>query len=270
MSARVRIDTDVAFGTGGDRELRCDVYSPPEPVEGAAAVVLVHGGAWRSGDRTQLRGYGILLGRMGYVCIAPEYRLTPEAAWPAQIHDVKAAVRWVRSHADQLGVDPGRIAVQGNSAGAHLALLVAATPGIEEFEGDGGSPGIDTSVGAVMAIYPPTRFATRPGVRGAVPLAALTEAGDDTIALAASPLSHVGPDHPPTLLIHGTADATVPWQASLVLHEALMAAGVPVDLHLVADQPHAFDAGPEFGRQCAAEMGLFLSRFLDRSGILGA
>ena len=259
---QVTIESDVVFGTGGGRELRCDIYTPPGLVEAAPAVILVHGGGWQSGDRTQLRGYGILLGRLGYVCVAPEYRLTPESPWPAQIHDVKAAIRWVRAQSDRLGIDPDRIALEGNSAGAHLALLAATTPGDDRFEGDGGSPGVDTSVRAVMAVYPPTAFSHGPRTPGAVPLAALTDSGDDETAHAASPLSYVSPHHPPTLLIHGTADTTVPPKASLLLYQALVEAGVPVDLHFYAEQPHAFDALPAFGRQCAAEMGLFLSRYL--------
>ncbi len=94
---RVTIEEDVVFGTGGGRDLKCDVYTPPGGPASAPAVLLVHGGGWRNGDRTQLRGYGILLGREGYLCVASEYRLSGEAKWPAQIHDVKAALRRMRA-----------------------------------------------------------------------------------------------------------------------------------------------------------------------------
>src|SRR5687767_4110747 len=124
---RVTVEEGVVYGTAGagGRDLVCDVYRPPGdvPAGGAPAVLLVHGGSWRQGDRSQLKGYGILLGRAGYVCVAPEYRLLGEAPWPAAIEDVKAAIRWVRASASSLGVDASRIAVEGNSAGAHLALL---------------------------------------------------------------------------------------------------------------------------------------------------
>lgn len=260
---RVTVEKDVVFGTGGGRDLRCDVYTPPGAGGGGApAVILVHGGAWRQGDRTQLAGYGILLGRAGYVCIAPEYRLTPESPWPAQIHDVKAAIRWTRANADRLGIDPNRIAIEGNSAGAHLALLAAGTPTHTDLEGTGGNGGVPTHVAAALGVYPPTLFSHGPRQRGAVPLGALTDAGDDEVARQAGPLSHVSADFPPTMLIHGTADTTVPPLASIVMYEALVAAGVPVELHMYAEQPHAFDAAPAFGRQCAAEMLLFLDRYL--------
>ncbi|MFP3906649.1 MAG: alpha/beta hydrolase fold domain-containing protein [Acidimicrobiales bacterium] len=259
---RVRIESDVVFGTGAGRELRCDIYTPPGTPSQAPGVLLVHGGAWRQGDRTQLRGYGILLGRMGYVCVAPEYRLTPESPWPAQIHDVKAAIRWVRANAERLGIDPDRIAIEGNSAGAHLALLAAGTPGVDELEGEGGTPGVSTEVAAAVGIYTPTLFSHGPRRPGAVPLMALSDAGDAEVARRASPVTHVTADFPPTMLIHGTDDTTVPPKASLLMYDALVDAGVPVELHMYAEQQHAFDATPAFGRQCAAEMDLFLSRYL--------
>ena len=258
---RVTIDEDVVFGTGGGRELRCDVYRPPS-VGPVPAVLLVHGGSWRHGDRTQLRGYGILLGRAGYVCVASEYRLLPEAPWPAQIHDVKAALRWMRANADELGIDPHRIAVEGNSAGAHLALLAAGTPGHPDLEGEGGNPGTPTHVSAAIGVYAPTLFSHGDQQRGSITLASLIEAGTAEAAAAASPLTHVRPGFPPTLLIHGTQDELVPVHASLVMYEALAEAGVPAELHLYADQLHAFDATPAFGRQCAAEMQLFLDRYV--------
>jgi acetyl esterase/lipase len=267
---RVTIEQDVVYGTAGPggRDLRCDVYTPPGVGAGSAApaVLIVHGGAWRSGDKSQLRGDGILLGRAGYVCVAPEYRLVGESPWPAAIHDVKAALRWVRASASELGVDPDRIAIEGNSAGAHLALLTAATPGLPEFEGEGGNAGVSTAVAAVAAVYPPVLFfdpSTSPAPSGSTPMVALVDDGGTAeSARLASPLAHVTADFPPTLLVHGSGDAVVPISASVRMYEALVEAGVPADLHLYAEQPHAFDAQPSFGRQVAAEMLLFLDRYV--------
>lgn len=258
-SGRVTIDEGVVFGTGGGRELRADVFRPPGQDGPAPAVLLLHGGGWQIGDRSQLRGYGVLLGRAGYVCVASEYRLLPEARWPAQIHDVKTALRWMRAEADALGIDPERIAVEGNSAGGHLALLAAGTPEVADFEGDGGNPGIPTTVAAALAIYPPTLLPRVPGELGTV--AALHGEPDDAGAMA-SPLRHVGPGFPPTVLLHGGADELVPVAASTRMYEALVQAGVPADLHIYAGQPHGFDAEPAHGRACAAQMLLFLDRYV--------
>ncbi len=122
---RVTIERDIVFGRGGGRELKCDLYIPPQQRAGAPAVLLIHGGGWRQGDREQLRGYGIRLGRAGFVCAACEYRLSGEAKWPAHIHDVKAALRWMRANSERLGIDPAQIAVSGNSAGGSFSIIAS-------------------------------------------------------------------------------------------------------------------------------------------------
>lgn len=261
---RVRIEEGVVFGEADGAPLRADVFHPPHLDRPAPAVLLLHGGAWRMGDRTQLRGYGLRLGREGYVCVASEYRLAPGAAWPAQIHDAKAAVRWMRGNADALGIDQRRIAASGNSAGGHLALLLGGTAGIEAFEGDSGTPGVAADVAAVIAVYPPTRLPRVPSeITGeAGELDDDDGGGGGEAAALASPVNHAAAGFPPTLLVHGAADELVPVRASFLMYERLVAAGVPVDLHVYADQVHAFDADPAFGRLCAAEMASFLGRYL--------
>lgn len=262
---RVEIREGIVFDERGGRELRCDVYEPPDAVRNGAAVLLLHGGSWQNGDRRQLGGYGILLAREGYLCVTSEYRLLPDHGWPAQIHDAKAAVRWMRSSAAELGIDPERIVVEGNSAGGHLALLVAGTAGMEEVAGPAYA-GVPDHVAAVMAIYAPTvltipkKTVTTEG--GSLMMASFGE-GEEGLrnAQLASPITHAGPAFPPTLLIHGTADVVVPARSSVIMYDALMAHNVPVDLHLIAGQPHAFDAQSSFGRLCAAEMLLFLERY---------
>ncbi len=147
---RVVIREGVIFGTGGGGELRCDIFEPPPGVKNGVAVLLVHGGGWSTGDRTQLKGYGVLLGRRGYTCIASEYRLTGEALWPAQIEDVKCTLRYVRANASELGIDGERIVVSGNSAGGHLALMAGAMTD-PAFEGSGGNAGMSSTVSAVIS-----------------------------------------------------------------------------------------------------------------------
>lgn len=259
---RVTTEEGVVFGTGGGRDLKVDIYTPPGNPISAPGVLLIHGGSWRSGDRSQLRGYGILLGRLGYVCVACEYRLSGEAAWPAQIHDTKAALRWMRANATRLGVDPGRIAVSGNSAGAHIALVLGGTPNLPEFEGIGGNPGVDTSVRAVISFYGPSDFGSDPkNAQGAV--AELMGPGVTADALrGASPVSYTKPGYPPTLLIHGNGDETVDPEASLRVYRELAKAKVPVELHMYEGLPHAFDSSPIYGRQSADIMANFLARHL--------
>jgi acetyl esterase/lipase len=264
-SGRVTIEDGVVFGTGGGRELRCDIFTPPGNPRNAPAVLLVHGGGWSGGDRTQLRGYGILLGRQGFVCVASEYRLSGEARWPAQIHDVKAALRWMRANSERLGIDPARIAVSGNSAGGHLVLIAGGTPNLAEFEGEGGNAGVDTSVSAVLSFYPPTEFGSPDRLSGAVSMLMGPNPSPQAVRNA-SPLTWAARDFPPTVFFHGNTDEIVPVEASLGMYRALIAAGATAELHIYAGQPHAFDGPAAFGRQCAEIMTLFLRRYaVDRA-----
>ncbi len=259
---RVEVREDVVYGTGNGRDLRCDLYLPPGDESRRGAVLLVHGGGWRHGDKNQLRGYGLRLGRSGYLCVATEYRLVGESPWPAQVHDVKAVLRWMRANADELGIDSHRIALQGASAGAHIVLFAAATPNVAEFEGDGGNPGVDTTIDAVIAAYPPTLFHYGERLHGAVPIEALSDDPTAQLAQAASPLHLVGPSFPPTMLVHGSEDKVVPVSASFVMYEALVRHNVPTDLHVFAGAVHGFDAELTFGRRTAELVLLFLERYL--------
>lgn len=261
---RVSIEEGVVVGEGGGRALRADVYTPPAGASNGAGVLLVHGGGWANGDRSQLRGYGILLGRVGYTCVACEYRLSGEAKWPAQIHDVKAALRWMRASAPDLGIDPSKIAVSGNSAGGHLSLMVAGTPHVAEFEGEGGNPGAGTEVAAAIAFYAPAMLARPGGALSDVVRFLMGKDASETSVAEASPITYARADFPPTMLLTGNSDALVPDESSVRMYAALTEAGARAELHVYEGAPHAFDAVPEFGRQCAALMALFLDRTVVR------
>ena len=254
---RVTTRESVVFGTGGGRELRCDIYEPPAGVKNGIGILLLHGGGWSHGDRTQLRGYGVLLGRRGYTCVASEYRLTGEALWPAQIEDVKCAARYMRANAATLGIDPDRIVVSGNSAGGHLSLMAAVSD--PSFEGSGGNAGVSSAVAASIAFYPPTGLDRRDW--GGLPALFGKGAATDVMR-AASPLTYANASFPPTLIIHGNKDELVPEAEATNMYDALNRAGVPVELHMFANQPHGFDADPKLGRQCAEIMLSFLDRFV--------
>jgi len=261
---RVKIEEGVVYGVGGGRELRCDVYRPIDAVGLLPGLLLVHGGGWRRGSRAGQRGYGLRIAREGFVCVAIEYRLLGESPWPAAIHDVKAALRFVRARAGEHGIDPEQICIQGSSAGAHLALLAAGTPGRPRLEGDGGHAGVPTQVRAAVGIYPPTTFyVSGERASGALPGFVLL-GGEATVEAAheASPRSHVTPSYPPTFLIHGSADKVVPPSSSLRMYEALAEAGVPVELKMFANLPHGFASHPDYQRLLSREILSFLRRSL--------
>ncbi len=267
-SPRVELREGVVYGRVGDRELRTDVFIPPglEPGQRVPAVVLLHGGAWIVGEPKQLRGYGFLIAREGVMCIAPEYRLAksddPSSRWPAQLHDVKAAVRWLRANADTLPVDPDRIIASGNSAGSHLALMLAATGDIADLEGDVGSPGFSSALQGVVSLYGISRIA-----KGSPMLADAVGKlfGPDAPASAyagASPIGLVGTHWPPTVLMHSNLDDLVPVRQTIDLYEALRDVGVSCELHIYDAQPHAFDAEPKLGREAASLILSFVRRYL--------
>ena len=262
QTGRVTVEYAVVFGCAAGRDLKCNVYMPPQPGSARPALLLIHGGGWVSGDRSQLHGYGILLGRIGYVCVATEYRLAGEAKWPAQLHDVKAALRWMRANAERLGIDPDKISVEGNSAGAHLSLMMAGTQNVAAFEGEGGNAGVRTDVAASVAFYAPAQLYA-PGEPPREELSFLFGRGYglDT-ARDASPIEYASAGFPPTLLITGNKDELVPDEASFRMYRALIDAGAKAELHVYAEAPHAFDATPDFGRQAAAIMALFLDRYV--------
>jgi acetyl esterase/lipase len=224
-------------------------------------VVFLHGGGWRLGSRHSpgpayrdaAPGPFTRLALAGIAVASADYRLSGEATWPAQLHDAKAAVRWLRSRAAELGVDGDRIAAWGESAGGHLAALLGLTAGDDGLEGDVGVTGPSSAVAAVVAWYPPTDVAAVATDTGADPLdpstreAQLLGASPPEVprrAAEASPVTHVSPGAPPFLLLHGAADRFVPCVQSERLYAALLEAGVEVELDVYEDADHMWAGSP--------------------------
>ena len=224
----------MVVGKAGGRDLLADLYLPAFGDESRAAVVVVHGGGWRKGRRESVGGFGEILGEAGFVCLLPSYRLTTEAIWPAQIEDVKCAVRFLRANADSLGVDASRIGVLGDSAGGQLALMAGVS---SPLEGDGGHAGHSSAVAAVAALYGPTRIRAERPNHAALMGANATQADYD----GASPITYDLAEFPPCLLIHGVEDEAVPVADTLAFHDKLRGLRRPVGLHLFPGEGHAFD-----------------------------
>ncbi|HEX2559043.1 alpha/beta hydrolase [Phenylobacterium sp.] len=259
--SEVSVTRDVVYGEAGEgRPLRLDLYRPAAP--NGAAVILVHGGGWSKGDRSMLVEHAKHLARDGFVALVPEYRLTPEAHWPAQIHDVKRAIRWTRSQAASLGFEPERLCLQGHSAGAHLVLLAAGTPNERRLDPPEADTSIPAACAAVAAIYPPVlmyRGETRPSGGTAARALPGCDASDEACQLA-SPIHHLGAGYPPAMLLHGDVDKIVPVSASRRFEEALRAAGGKVDLHIFAGLPHGFANNPKLRPMLMTMISAFFQR----------
>ena len=154
-----KIQKGVVYGQGGGRDLKLDLYRPDGEEPTRTAVLLLHGGGWRFGDRSKMELFGPGLARLGFIAVAPEYRLLAEAPWPVETEDVKAAIRWRKASAAVLDIHPDCIAVQGFSAGGHLALMAGGTQALPVFEGRGGNDEVSDRVAAVIAFFPSIAFA---------------------------------------------------------------------------------------------------------------
>ena len=272
------VRSDVSCASRDGHDLHVDIYEPAGPDNHRTAVLVIHPGGWASGDRKMVRQQCEALARRGFTALAVQYRLVPEAPWPAQLADVKTAIRWTLRHADQLGIDPDKLVLQGHSAGAHLALMAAGTCTSGELDPDFGSEAPAGPIAAVVAYYPPARLdpgrpmpdmsaGLNPAVLaalwaadGSLP-AAMLLAGAATAqaAATASPLSYAA-GLPPTVLFHGTSDSMVSPAGSVTLHQQMSAAGIPSELHLMAGVDHAFDFTPSLTEVCTAAAEAFLSR----------
>ncbi|MHB8629358.1 MAG: alpha/beta hydrolase fold domain-containing protein [Aggregatilineales bacterium] len=225
----VQVECNVPFYADDSCTLRLDVYQPPDRSDSLRpAVIAIHGGGWNGGDKGS---YHVAkqrwLAQQGYVVFDIQYRLSPTHLWPTHLTDVKTAIRWVRGHADRFQIDPERIGLIGRSAGGHLALMAAFTPGDPAFPPIGDLPARD-DVQAVVALYPPTDL----------PLLQETAVGTlsywlgDTLKCnpdlyrAASPLHAANPNAPPVLLAHGGCDNLVTPEHSRRLHRRLCELGV--------------------------------------------
>ena len=254
----IEVERDVVFGKGGETDLKLDIYKPPAGSEKRMATIHIHGGGFRAGNKESLNQRILPYAERGYVAIASQYRLTGEARWPAQIHDVKAAIRWVRAHAGDLGVMPDRIAIAGYSAGGQLALFAAGTGDRPEFEGDGGTPGVSSQTIACFAYYPGTEV--RVG-RGGNSNPLLLEGSDEAAHVSASPTTYVA-DFVPTVLFHGTEDTTIPLESSERFYRMLQDAEIASELHAFAGVPHVFDSHPEFAQTAAQLADFFTDRYV--------
>ncbi|NKF24611.1 alpha/beta hydrolase [Solimonas marina] len=213
------------------QELRADLYLPDG--SGAhPAVLLLFGGGWHHGERTQLAPIATTLAQRGYVAVAIDYRLAPIYHFPAQLQDVQLAVRWMRANAATYDIDPRRIGAWGYSAGAHLAALLG---GIDTRDALG-EPG--SRIEAVVAGGTPTDLTKPTHHHQVIELIGGTEAQKPQLYREASPVDYVDRGDPPVFLYHGGSDELVPLDHATDYKKKLDAAGVPCELMILHGRGH--------------------------------
>ncbi len=245
----VRALTGITYAQRGARALQLDLYLPAHPPAGKApGIVLVHGGGWRAGVRANFAPMAIRLAERGYAAATISYRLSPEALYPAAVQDARAAVRWMRTHAADHGIDPAKIAIGGGSAGGQIAALAGVTDGLSRFDPDGGPGAASSGVQAIVNIDGLSDFtsaaarryeddpAKQPSSAGAWFGGRYAE--KEASWREASPLFYVNAKTPPILFI-GSGQARFS-----VGREEMVArmgeAGVPSRVVVLPATPHSF------------------------------
>ncbi|MCY4566812.1 MAG: alpha/beta hydrolase [Candidatus Poribacteria bacterium] len=262
----VTVYRDLGYVTDGHERQKLDLYVP-DTGENLPLLIWVHGGAWRGGDKTHYNPKEYL--EAGYAGASINYRLSQHAIFPAQIEDVKAAVRWLRANAETYRLDPNRFAAWGSSAGGHLVAMLGTTGDVAEFE-VGENLGVSSRVQAVVDYFGPTDFLQMDAQ--SLPDGLVHDAPDspesqlvggpiqehkDRVARA-NPITYVSKDDPPILIIHGDQDKLVPYHQSVLLHDALEEAGVLVTLYRVEGGGHGWFKDPKVPELTKAFLGKHL------------
>jgi acetyl esterase/lipase len=257
--ANVNFQPDITYGSAGGEDLKLNLSRPKDAAGPLPCIVVIHGGGWAAGNRVGHNDLTWQLAQHGYVSATLSYRFAPKHIFPAQVQDVKCAVRFLRAHAAEYGIDPKRFGAVGFSAGAHLSMMLGTMDDADGLDDSGGSPNQPSKVQAVVSFFGPTDF-TVPYPEVTRPIVNKFFAGnaEDKPALAkqASPITYVSTGDAPTLLFQGTNDPLVPYTQAIVMLEAFHKAQVPARLELLAGANHGWK-NPELARTLLATLAFF-------------
>lgn len=236
-------EKDVTYCTMGGVPLKVDIYYPETASIPWPLVMYVHGGGWQAGDKKEGAGFRDLFGmqKQGFLAVTVNYRLAPKDKFPAQIQDVKCAIRYFRAHAAEYNLNPDKIGVWGGSAGGHLVSLLGTTDSSAGWE-VGEYLDQSSRVQAVVDMFGPsdlTREFAGAGIQIQRDVFGATSDTDPVLAVA-SPVTYISADDPPFLILQGDADNLVPLEQSQILFDKLQAAGVPSELVIVQHAGHGF------------------------------
>lgn len=254
--ADVDFQRDIVYGKAGDVELKLNLARPKGKNAAPSGtkrpcVLVIHGGGWMGGDRTHHDDLTWKFAQQGYVAATVGYRLAPAHRFPAQVNDVKCAVRYLRANAEKYGLDPDHIGAIGFSAGAHLSMMLGVTDRKDGLEGESGSAEQSSRVQAVVAFFGPTDL-----LADDIPERVLgilkefiggTKHDKREQYVKASPITYVTPDDAPMLLYQGTRDPLVPHTQTYPMLEAMTRNGIPGRIELLIGAGHGW-GGAELTR----------------------
>ena len=260
-SGDLRLIKNRPYTKGDNPRQRLHLILPTSATNAPLPVLVhIHGGGWKSGEKADSMKEILPFLQFGHyagVCVG--YRLSTEAQWPAQIHDCKAAIRWIKANASTYNLDSTRIGVWGEPAGGHLAAMIGTSAGVPDMDGSlGPYTNFSTTVRCVVDNYGPTDLIALSEIphpitgedrNSATSSIGLLLGGpvDENLpaAAAASPINYVSGDAPPFLILHGTRDPIVPYSQSQLLHDALKAENVNSTMITVLNGKHGPGFGPE-------------------------
>jgi len=272
--AALTVVRDLNYAGTEEPRQTLDVYVPKTPPgKPLPLLVFIHGGGWENGNKDNFGPMiAPLIGDGAFIGASINYRLTDKGIFPAQIHDCKAAIRWLRAHAKDYGIDKDKIGVFGISAGGHLVSLLGTSGDVKEMEGTvGGNLDQSSRVSCVIDFCGPSNFPTFPG-KGSVidsekPGTAVTKlfggpmSQHMDLARAASPVTYATKDDPPFLIIHGTKDNLVPYDQAVEFNKSLQDAGVSATLLTGQNGGHVF-----FSAELVKDLRMFLEKHLLGAG----
>jgi pectinesterase len=237
----------IVYCSISNRKLLMDAFVPKaKSLKKIPAVIMIHGGGWRSGNRSQHYPLAESFAHLGYVCFTPEYRLSTEALFPAAVYDIKAAIRWVKANAPIYYIDTSKIVIAGFSAGGELAAFMGTTGNMPLFEGCDANSGATTNVAAVIDIDGTLSFTNSESGEGddskhtsaATYWFGYPKKGNEVLWKAASPLSYVSSQTPPTLFINSSVARMHAGRQDYI--HVLDSNGIYSEVHTFENAPHSF------------------------------
>jgi acetyl esterase/lipase len=246
-SKAVKGKRNITYCKLGERKLLLDVFYPSVKTKSKrAAIMIIHGGGWRSGNRMQHYPLAQRLADLGYVCFTPEYRLSTEALYPAAVYDLKSALRWIHANAKKYNVDTNKIAVLGFSAGGQLAALLGVTVDDKKFEGDECNLKSSSSVNAIVDLDGTLSFVHPESGEGddSKKISAATywfgysKKENPELWKEASPLTYVGKNTPPTIFINSSVDRMHAGRNDFI--KMLNENHIYSEVRTFSDAPHSF------------------------------
>ena len=251
---------DVVYKTVDSMQLKLDIYHSKDIQKAMPLIIFIHGGAWKKGNKDDYLVYLSSYAKKGYVTATVQYRLTDVAKFPAQLHDVEDAVRWLKLNAANYHIDAGKVALVGGSAGGHLAMLNAYS----NTSGEVDVNGVAANVQAVVNFYGPSNLTDETAINASSVQYLIGKSYEEAPEMykKASPLFLISKKVPPTLTFQGTLDELVPYEQSDILHATLQKAGAISYYHKLKGWPHTMDASVKVNAYCQYHMDRFFERYI--------